>query len=74
MLVLSRNVGEEIVINDDIHIKVISVRGNVVRFGVEAPKSVPVHRKEIWLDIKQQGHKTHAGMPSVSASRGADSK
>lgn len=65
MLVLSRNVGEEIVIGDNINIKVISIRGNIVRLGFDAPKDVPVHRKEVWKDIQQQGHKTHAGMPSV---------
>jgi carbon storage regulator len=47
MLVLSRKKNESIVINDNIHITVVEVRGDKVRLGVTAPKSVPVHRKEI---------------------------
>jgi carbon storage regulator len=74
MLVLSRNIGEEIIIGDNIVIKVISIRGNVARLGVDAPKSVPVHRKEIWKTIQETGHSTHAGMPSVPAPNGAGDK
>jgi carbon storage regulator len=47
MLVLTRRVGEEIVIDGDIRIKVVSVRGEKVRLGVVAPESVPVDREEI---------------------------
>ena len=48
MLVLTRRVGEVLVIGDDVKISVISVRGNQVRLGVDAPKSVAIHRKEIF--------------------------
>lgn len=47
MLVLSRKIQEEIVIGDNIRIKVIDVQGNRVRLGVEAPHDVPVHRAEV---------------------------
>lgn len=47
MLCLTRKSGETIVIGDDIIVKVISVRGDSVRLGIEAPLSVPVHREEI---------------------------
>jgi len=47
MLVLSRKKNEAIVINDDITIVVVEIRGDKVRLGVEAPASVPVHRKEV---------------------------
>ncbi len=47
MLVLSRRVGEEIVINDSIRVTVVAVQGNKVRIGVSAPSSVPVHRAEV---------------------------
>jgi carbon storage regulator len=48
MLVLTRRVGEVLVIGDDVKISVISVRGNQVRLGVDAPKSVAIHRKEVF--------------------------
>jgi carbon storage regulator len=48
MLVLSRKKNESIVINDDITIVVVEIRGDKVRLGVEAPKEVPVHRREVF--------------------------
>lgn len=47
MLVLSRKVGEEIVIGDGIRVKVLSVQGNQVRLGFVAPRSVTIHRQEL---------------------------
>ena len=57
MLVLSRKKNESIVINDDITIVVVEIRGDKVRLGVDAPKEVPVHRKEIYDDIKRRGRR-----------------
>jgi carbon storage regulator len=54
MLVLSRTRNESIVINDDIIVTVIDVRGDKVRLGVEAPKEVPVHRREVFDKIHQE--------------------
>ena len=54
MLVLSRKKNESIVINDDITIVVVEIRGDKVRLGVEAPKEVPVHRREVY-DAIQHG-------------------
>ncbi len=51
MLVLSRKKNESIVINDNITIVVVEVRGDKVRLGIDAPKDVPVHRKEIYNAI-----------------------
>lgn len=48
MLVLSRKKNESIVINNDITITVIEIRGDKVRLGVEAPRNVPVHRQEVY--------------------------
>ena len=48
MLVLSRKKNESIVINDDITIVVVEICKDKVRLGVEAPKDIPVHRKEVW--------------------------
>lgn len=56
MLVLSRKKNESIVINDDITIVVVEIRGDKVRLGVEAPKAVPVHRREVY-DAIQRGER-----------------
>lgn len=57
MLVLSRKKNESIVINNNITIVVVEVRGDKVRLGIEAPKDIPVHRKEIYNAI-QSGEPT----------------
>ena len=54
MLVLTRKRNESIVINNDIKIVVVEIRGDKVRLGIEAPKEVPVHRHEVHEAIQQQ--------------------
>ena len=54
MLVLSRKKNESIVIDDDITIVVVEIRGDKVRLGVEAPKEVPVHRREVFDAINRR--------------------
>ena len=51
MLVLSRKKGEAIVINNDVVITVVEIRGDKVRLGIVAPKDVPVHRQEVYEAI-----------------------
>ena len=51
MLVLSRKPGEAIRIGDDIEISIIEVRGDTVRIGIDAPRSVPVFRKELIAEV-----------------------
>ena len=53
MLILTRKVGENLLIGDNISITVLSVRGNHVKIGVDAPKDVSVHREEIYHRIKE---------------------
>lgn len=53
MLVLSRKKNESIVINNDITIVVVEIRGDKVRLGVEAPREVPVHRREVYDAIQR---------------------
>ena len=53
MLVLTRRINESIVINDDVSVLVVEVRGDRVRLGIEAPKNVSVHRKEVYDVIKE---------------------
>lgn len=54
MLILTRKVGESLVIGDDVSIIVLGVKGNQVRIGVDAPKSVSVHREEIYNKIQDE--------------------
>ena len=57
MLILTRRVGETLVVGDDITVTVLGVKGNQVRLGVNAPKDVSVHREEIYQRIQQErGH------------------
>lgn len=53
MLVLSRRKDESIMIGDEVEVVIIEVRGNRVRLGITAPKSVPVHRKEVYEAIRK---------------------
>jgi carbon storage regulator len=54
MLILTRRVGESLMIADDVTVTVLGVKGNQVRIGVNAPKSVAVHREEIYQRIQQE--------------------
>jgi carbon storage regulator len=61
MLVLSRKKNESIVINNDITVTVVEIRGDKVRLGIVAPKEVPVHRQEVYEAI--HGAKATADVP-----------
>jgi len=56
MLVLTRKKNQSIQIGEDIEIKVLAVEGDQVKLGISAPKSVDIHRKEIYLDIQKQNN------------------
>ena len=60
MLVLTRRIGETLMIGDDITVTVLGVKGNQVRMGINAPKNVPVHRDEIYQRIQQQKSIKHS--------------
>ncbi len=69
MLVLSRKKNESIIINDDITITVVEIRGDKVRLGIVAPKNVSVHREEVYLAIHNQLEPT----PPVAVTNPVDS-
>ncbi|MBX5470405.1 MAG: carbon storage regulator CsrA [Thermoleophilaceae bacterium] len=54
MLVLTRKANQSIMIGDEIEVSVLAVMGEKVRIGIEAPRSVPVFRKEVYLEIQQE--------------------
>lgn len=72
MLILARRVGEKIKIDDDISIEILSVKGNQIRLGIDAPKHISVHRQEIYNKIQeekerqQQEEKSHTQSDTVS--------
>ena len=62
MLALSRKKNEAIVINNDIEITVLEVKGDQVKIGITAPKEVPIYRKEVYLQIQEAcGCRRHGG-------------
>lgn len=65
MLVLSRRVGESVVIGDDITVTVLEVRGDVVRIGIDAPRSVAVNRAELLAEVANSNQA--ASSPAESA-------
>lgn len=54
MLVLSRKTNESIIVGDNVEIKIVEVRGEYVKLGINAPRNIPVHRKEIYEAIKKE--------------------
>jgi carbon storage regulator len=73
MLVLSRKKNESIVINNDITIVVVEIRGDKVRLGVDAPKEVPVHRREVFDAIRRNSEES-ARAEETQTSEGRSAK
>ena len=76
MLILTRRVGETLMIGDEVTVTVLGVKGNQVRIGVNAPKEVAVHREEIYERIKREQETSHipADNQTPSASSEGDSE
>ena len=54
MLIITRRAGQKVMLGDEITVHVMEIVGNSVRIGVEAPKSLPVYREEIWAAVKEE--------------------
>ena len=66
MLALTRKSGESIVINNDVEITVLDIKGDQVKIGITAPKSVPVYRKEVYIQI-QEANKAASNSDGIEA-------
>lgn len=67
MLVLTRGKEQDVLIGDDIVVTVLEIRGDTVKLGIEAPKTTPVHRREVYERIqREQDQGTEAPVPGVS--------
>lgn len=67
MLALSRRKDEAIIVNDNIEIKVIDIKGDQVKLGISAPKSVPVYRKEVYIQIQEANKEAVAASPDAES-------
>ncbi|RIW39060.1 carbon storage regulator [Bacillus salacetis] len=67
MLILSRKTGEAIQIGNDIEITVLSIKGDQIKLGIDAPKNVEIHRKEIYLSIQQENTEASQGVQDLFA-------
>ena len=70
MLRITRRAGERVMLGDDVVVEVMEIRGQTVRLGIDAPRSVPVYREEIWLAVKRENEEAArlagAKLPDVS--------
>lgn len=69
MLALTRKKGESLVINNNIEITVLEIRGDQIKIGIQAPKDVPIYRKEVYLQIQKENEEA-IGVDSVDILKG----
>jgi carbon storage regulator len=76
MLILSRKIGESIVIDGRITVRIMRLEGEVVKLGIEAPREVPVHRQEVYLEIQKNNQEAlsvpHPKVPQLIPQPGVD--
>jgi carbon storage regulator len=64
MLIITRRPGEKIMLGDDVVVHVMEIVGNTVRVGIEAPRSLPVYREEIWRQVRAENQAVAEAAPS----------
>lgn len=69
MLILTRRIGETLTVSDEITVTVLDVRGEQTKIGINAPKSMPVHRSEIYERIRDQGHAKEVAASTVAGEK-----
>ena len=78
MLILSRKLGESLVIDGRIRVKIVRVEGDVIKLGIEAPADIPVHRQEVYEEIQRSNQQAltrqDAPLPRLPKSAGATAK
>ena len=65
MLIITRRAGEKVMVGDDVVVHVMEIVGNTVRVGIEAPRSVPVYREEIWYAVREENRAAAAAPVSL---------
>ena len=67
MLTLSRKKGESLVINNNIEVTVLDIRGDQIKIGIDAPKEIPVYRKEVYLQIQNANKEAASDVTGIEA-------
>jgi carbon storage regulator len=67
MLIVTRRAGEKIMVGDDVVVHVMEIVGNTVRVGIEAPRSIPVYREEIWNAVREENRAAAAAPADLPA-------
>jgi carbon storage regulator len=60
VLILTRRIGEKVIVGDDVVISILDVRGDSVRIGIQAPREMSVHREEVWLELRRANEQAAA--------------
>ncbi len=66
MLALTRKKGESLVVNNNIEITILEIRGDQIKIGISAPKDVPIYRKEVFLQIQEENKKAASQVADVA--------
>ena len=69
MLIITRKPGEKIMLGDDVVVHVMEIVGNSVRIGIQAPRSLPVYREEIWNAVREENRGRRGGEPGRRSPR-----
>lgn len=65
MLIVTRRAGEKVMLGDDIVVEIMEVAGNTVRVGIQAPRSLPVYREEIWQAVRAENRAAASAAPAA---------